>query len=66
MRPFIGKMLYDPGLPIGKKKRRSCWGEGWGLLTDHRSAILAGFASTADQFGVLHVNCKAGAGLILP
>jgi hypothetical protein len=61
MRPFIGKMLYDPGLPIAKK-RGEFWGEGWGLLTDHRSAILAGFASTADQFGVLHVDCKAGAG----
>ena len=61
MRPFIGKMLYDPGLPIGKKKGEF-WGEGWGLLTDHKSAILAGFASTADQFGVLHVNCKASGG----
>jgi alpha-galactosidase len=61
MRPFISRMLYDPGLPIGKKKGEF-WGEGWGLLTDHKAAILAGFVSTADQFGVLHVDCRAGGG----
>ncbi|MDD5398568.1 MAG: alpha-galactosidase, partial [Dehalococcoidia bacterium] len=60
MRPFISKMLYNPALPIGRG-RGEFWGEGWGLLTDRRSALLAGFASTADQFGVLHVNCEAGA-----
>jgi alpha-galactosidase len=60
MRPFVGKMLYNPALPIGRG-RGEFWGDGWGLLTDRRSAILAGFVSTADQFGVLHVNCRAGA-----
>jgi len=60
MRPFISKMLYNPALPIGRG-RGEFWGEGWGLLTDQRSAILAGFASTADQFGVLHVKCRPGA-----
>ncbi|RPJ63969.1 MAG: alpha-galactosidase [Dehalococcoidia bacterium] len=61
MKPFIGKMLYDPGLPIARGKGEF-WGEGWGLLTDQKSAVLAGFVSTADQFGVLHVNCRAGSG----
>jgi len=60
MRPFISKMLYDPALPIGRGKGEF-WGEGWGLLTDQRTAVLAGFVSTADQFGVLHVRCRAGA-----
>ena len=60
MRPFISKMLYNPALPTGRG-RGEFWGEGWGLLADQRSAILAGFVSTADQFGVLHVNCRAGA-----
>jgi alpha-galactosidase len=60
MRPFISKMLYNPALPIGRR-RGEFWGEGWGLLTDQRSAILAGFASTADQFGLLHVKCRSGA-----
>ena len=60
MKPFIGKMLYNPALPIAGG-RGEFWGEGWGLLTDQRTAILAGFASTADQFGVIHANCKAGA-----
>jgi len=60
MRPFIGKMLYNPALPIGRG-RGEFWGEGWGLLTDQRSAILAGFASTAEQFGVLHISCRGGA-----
>ncbi|MFA5400547.1 MAG: alpha-galactosidase [Dehalococcoidia bacterium] len=60
MRPFISKQLYNPALPIGRRKGEF-WGDGWGLLTDQRSALLAGFASTADQFGVLHVNCRSGA-----
>ena len=60
MKPFIGKMLYNPALPIAGG-RGEFWGEGWGLLTDQRTAILAGFASTADQFGVIHANCKSGA-----
>lgn len=59
MKPFIGKMLYNPALPIAGG-RGEFWGEGWGLLTDQRTAILAGFASTADQFGVIHANCKTG------
>jgi len=59
MRPFIDKSLYNPALPIGRA-RGEFWGEGWGLLTDQHVAILAGFASTADQFGVIHANCKAG------
>ncbi len=60
MRPFISKQLYNPALPIGRRKGEF-WGDGWGLLTDQKLALLAGFASTADQFGVLHVNCRSGA-----
>ena len=60
MKPFTGKMLFDPAVPIGGR-RGEFWGEGWGILTDQQSAILAGFVSTADQFGTLHANCKAGA-----
>ncbi|MCX5993211.1 MAG: hypothetical protein NT177_03225, partial [Chloroflexi bacterium] len=60
MRPFVDKAQYNPALPIGRG-RGEFWGDGWGLLTDQRSAILAGFASTADQFGVLHVKCRSGA-----
>ena len=60
MKPFNVVQLYNPTLPIAGG-RGEFWGEGWGLLTDQRSAILAGFASTADQFGVVHANCKAGA-----
>jgi alpha-galactosidase len=59
MKPFISKMLYNPALPIAGG-RGEFWGEGWAILTDQRVAILAGFASTADQFGVIHANCKAG------
>ncbi len=60
MRPFISKQLYNPALPIGKA-RGDYWSDGWGMLTDLNSVLLAGFASTADQFGVLHVDCKSGA-----
>ncbi len=61
MRPFTGKMLFNPGTPIAKS-RGEFWGEGWGILTDQKSALLAGFVSTADQFGLLHVKCGAGQG----
>jgi alpha-galactosidase len=60
MKPFIGKMLYDPAVPIAGR-RGEFWGEGWGILSDRQAVIVAGFVSTADQFGTLHVNCKAGA-----
>jgi alpha-galactosidase len=60
MKPFTSKMLFDPAVPVGRRKGEF-WGEGWGILTDQQTAILAGFVSTADQFGTLHVNCKAGA-----
>lgn len=60
MRPFTSKMLFDPAVPVGRR-RGEFWGEGWGILTDRQSSVLSGFISTADQFGTLHVNCKAGA-----
>ena len=59
MKRFTAKMLFDPAVPVGRG-RGDFWGEGWGILTDQQSAILAGFISTADQFGTVHVNCKAG------
>ncbi len=61
LKPFISRMLYNPAVPIGRG-RGEFWGEGWGILTDRKSAILAGFVSTADQFGLLHAKCKAGSG----
>ena len=59
MKPFINKMLYNPAVPIARRKGEF-WGEGWGILTDQKTAILAGFVSTADQFGLIHVKCTAG------
>jgi len=64
MKRFTGKMLFDPAVPVGRS-RGEFWGEGWGILTDQQSAIVAGFVSTADQFGTLHVNCKAGAAALI-
>ncbi|MBN2548788.1 MAG: alpha-galactosidase [Anaerolineales bacterium] len=54
---IAGKMVFNPALPIGRR-RGEFWGEGWGLLTDQKAALLAGFVSTADQFGVLHADCS--------
>lgn len=54
---FANKMVFNPALPIGRRTGEF-WGEGWGILTDQQSAILAGFVSTADQFGVLHADCS--------
>ncbi len=60
MKPFTCRMLFDPAVPVCRR-RGEFWGEGWGILTDQRAAVIAGFVSTADQFGTLHANCKAGA-----
>jgi alpha-galactosidase len=54
---WVGKMYFNPTTPI-PLRRGDFWGEGWGVLTDAKSAIVAGFASTADQFGQVHVNCN--------
>jgi len=56
---FIGKMLFNPAAPIGRGPG-DFWGDGWGILTDQRTAILTGFVSTADQFGLVHANCRPG------
>ena len=61
MKPFIGKMLYNPNTPIAKNMGEF-WGEGWGILTNGKSALVAGFVSTADQFGLLHVKSRGGNG----
>jgi len=56
---FIGKMLFNPAAPSGRGQG-DFWGDGWGILTDQKTAILTGFVSTADQFGLVHANCRPG------
>ncbi len=53
---WVGKMYFNPTTPISRR-RGDFWGEGWGIVTDQKTAIVAGFATTADQFGQLHVDC---------
>ena len=58
LKPWSGKMNFDPALPIGLR-RGEFWGSGWGVLAGGRQAIVAGFATLADQFGHVHVRCRA-------
>ena len=59
LKPFTSKMLYNPVTPIGKR-RGDFWSDGWGILTDQKHAIVAGLISTANQFGLLHADCRSG------
>ncbi len=53
---WVGKMYFNPTTPISRR-RGDFWGEGWGIVTDQKTAVVAGFATTADQFGQVHVDC---------
>ncbi len=57
LKHWVGKMYFNPPTPMSRR-HGDFWGEGWGILTDAKSAIVSGFASTADQFGQVHVNCN--------
>jgi alpha-galactosidase len=59
LKHFTGNMLYNPATPIGGHKGEF-WGDNWSILTDQRAALLAGLASMAEQFGLLHVDCRPG------
>ncbi len=54
---WVGKMYFNPTTPVSGK-RGDFWGEGWGIVTDQKTAVVVGFASTADQFGQVHVDCN--------
>jgi alpha-galactosidase len=54
---FTGKMLFNPAMAIGRR-RGEFWGEGWGVLTDQKTALVIGFITTADQFGLIHADCS--------
>jgi hypothetical protein len=56
LKPFTGKLLFNPTTPISKK-RGDFWGENWGILTDQKTAIMIGLATQADQFGMVHAKC---------
>ncbi len=55
---FVGKMLFNPAVPICKRKG-VFWGDGWGILAGRERVIVAGLVSTADQFGIMHVHCRS-------
>jgi alpha-galactosidase len=58
LKPFTGKMLFNPTTPISKK-RGDFWSDNWGILTDQKTAIVTGLATQADQFGLVHANCAS-------
>jgi alpha-galactosidase len=56
---WVGKMYFNPTTPISRR-RGDFWGEGWGIVTDQKMAVVTGFASTANQFGQVHADCNPG------
>lgn len=59
IKPMIGKMYFNPSTPIPRGKGRF-YSEGWGILAGAGHAIVAGFVSTADQFGQVYADCRPG------
>jgi alpha-galactosidase len=57
LKPWTGRMLFDPALPIGAG-RGDFWSEGWSVLTRGGQAVVAGFLTLADQFGQIHAMCR--------
>ncbi len=57
LKPWSGKMHFDPELPIGRR-RGEFWGSGWGVLAGGRQAVVAGLATLAEQFGRVHARCR--------
>jgi alpha-galactosidase len=55
LKPWSGQMHFDPQLPIGWR-RGEFWGSGWGVLAGGRQAVVAGLATLAEQFGLVHVH----------
>jgi len=58
LKPFVSRMLFNPANKVGKRKG-DFWGDNWGILTDQNSALLTGLVSMADQFGMVHADCRA-------
>lgn len=57
LKPWVGRMLFDPALPIGRG-RGDFWSEGWSVLSQGRRAVVAGYLTLADQFGQIHAVCR--------
>lgn len=57
LKPWVGRMLLDPALPIGRG-RGDFWSAGWSVLSQGGQAIVAGFLTLADQFGRIHAVCR--------
>lgn len=55
--PYVGQMYFNPSTPKPWAKGRF-YSEGWGILAAEKRALVAGFVSTADQFGQLYADCS--------
>jgi alpha-galactosidase len=60
---FVRPFYFNPTTLVSRR-RGDFWGEGWGVLTDQKVALVAGLVSRADQFGQVHVHCQPGRGLL--
>jgi len=52
---FVGQMYFNPSTPKPWARGRF-WSEGWGILAGRNRALVAGFVSTADQFGQIYAD----------
>ena len=56
----ITRVSYaNPATPR-TRNRGEFWSEGWGILSDENSALVAGCVSTARQFGQVHTCLRPG------
>ena len=55
--PLVRPVHLNPTTPISHRQGEFR-GEGWGILTDQKTAIVAGLVSQADQFAQIHVRCS--------
>ncbi|OGO66434.1 MAG: hypothetical protein A2030_06650 [Chloroflexi bacterium RBG_19FT_COMBO_50_10] len=57
---FLTNLSYTNPVTPKPRLRGEFWSEGWGILADAWVAMLAGFVSTAHQFGQVYACTRTG------
>lgn len=58
-------LSYSNPVTAKPHPRGEFWSEGWGILVGEDSAVVAGFASTAHQFGQVFACTRPGEGALM-
>jgi alpha-galactosidase len=62
---FLTSLSYSNPSTPRTRSRGEFWSEGWGVLADEWAAMVAGFVSTAHQFGQVHACTRPGAEVLM-